>query len=115
MAMRKFHRIRGRRRLFVKSLTSNLVAKERIETTVARAKEIRPLVERLLTIAKRGNLASLRLLKSRLPEGTAEKLFYEIAPRYKNRNGGYLRITKEAHARKRDGASLAVLEFMKPH
>ena len=111
--MRKFHRVRGRRRIFIKSLVSSLVAKEKIETTVARAKEVRPVVERLTTLAKKGDIASLRLLKARVPAAAAEKLFYEIAPRYKNRNGGYLRIIKEAKTRKRDGTSLAIVEFVK--
>jgi large subunit ribosomal protein L17 len=110
--MRKFHRIRGRRRIFIRTLASNLVVRGKIETTIPRAKEIRPLVERFVTIAKRQNLHSLRLLKSRLPAASAEKLYYDIAPRYQNRNGGYLRITKEANTRKRDGTSLAIIAFV---
>lgn len=111
--MRKFNRIRGRRKLFVKSIAANLVMRERIETTTARAKEIRPMVERLLTIAKKQNLASLRLLLAKLPKDSAEKMYYDIAPRYKDRKGGYLRITKHAATRKRDGAPIAVIEFVK--
>jgi len=111
--MRKFHRIRSRRKLFLKSIASSLVLREKIETTVARAKEIRPFVERLLTIAKKSNTASLRLLLARLPKGSAEKLFYEIAPRYKDRKGGYLRIIKKAETRKRDGTPIALIEFVK--
>lgn len=111
--MRKFNRIRGRRKLFMKSIASNLVMKERIETTTARAKEVRPFVERLLTVAKRQNLASLRSLLAKLPKDSAEKMYYDIAPRYKERRGGYLRITKRAETRKRDGAPIAVIEFVK--
>lgn len=86
--------------------------KEKIETTVMRAKEIRPLVERLVSIAKKQQLANLRLLLSRLPKESAQKLFYEIAPRYQNRAGGYLRIIKQAKSRKRDNSPLAVVEFV---
>ena len=111
--MRKFHLKRGRRRLFFKKIANNLVLKERIETTVPRAKEIRPLVERLVTIAKRQNLTGLRQLLAYLPKQSAQKLFYDIAPRYKERRGGYLRIVKQARVRKRDGAPLAVIEFLK--
>lgn len=104
---------RGRRKLFFKKIASNLVLKERIDTTVARAKEIRPIVEHLVTIAKKQNLASLRILLSKLPEDSAKKLYYDIAPKYKERRGGYLRIIKKAKTRKRDGAPLAHIEFIK--
>lgn len=83
-----------------------------METTVARAKEIRPFLERLLTVGKRQQVRDLRLLRRELPARSAEKLFYEIAPRYAERRGGYLRIIKEAKHRKRDGAPLAVIEFV---
>lgn len=111
--MRKFHRITNRRRLFLKSIMHNLVMRERMETTVARAKEVRPSVERLVTLAKRQNVASLRRLLAKLPKDSAEKLYYEIAPKYKERNGGYLRIVKEAKVRKRDATPLAIIEFVK--
>lgn len=110
--MRKFHRKTGQRRAFLKGLASNLILKEKIETTQARAKEIRPLVERLVTIAKKQQLAALRALLERLHKKTAQKLFYEIAPRYKDRAGGYLRIVKEAKFRKRDGTPMAKIEFV---
>lgn len=110
--MRKFHRQRGERRLFFKGLAQNLIMKEKTETTVARAKEIRPQVERLISIAKKNNLSALRLLFSKLPKKAAEKLYYDIAPRYKERRGGYLRITKMAKTRKRDGAQMAFIEFV---
>ncbi len=111
--MRKFNRKTGPRRSFLKGLASNLILREKIETTVPRAKEIRPLVEKLLTIAKKQQLAGLRILLSRLPKDAAQKLFYEIAPRYKERAGGYLRITKESKSRKRDSAPLSIIEFVK--
>lgn len=111
--MRKFHRKTGPRRLFLQGLAQNLIMRERIETTVPRAKEIRPLVERLVTIAKKQHLAAFRMLLSKLPKEAAQKLYYEIAPRYKQRAGGYLRIIKEAKARKRDAAPLSIIEFVK--
>ncbi|HEY4475798.1 MAG TPA: 50S ribosomal protein L17 [Candidatus Paceibacterota bacterium] len=111
--MRKFHFKRGRRSLFLEKIASNLILRERIETTIARAKEIRPIVERLVTIAKKQNLAGLRRLISKLPKSSAQKLFYEIAPKYKDRKGGYLKIVKTAKTRKRDGAPLATVEFIK--
>ena len=110
---RKFGKKTGPRRSFLKGLANNLIMKERIETTVARAKEIRPQVERYVSIAKKQQLAGFRTLLSKLPKQAAQKVFYEIGPRYKSRNGGYLRIIKEAKARKRDAAPLAIIEFIK--
>lgn len=110
---RKFHRLKGRRVAFLKGLANNLIMKEKIETTVARAKEIRPIVEEFVTVAKKQQLANFRALIAKLPKSAAQKLFYDIAPRYKERAGGYLRIIKEAKARKRDGAPLAIIEFVK--
>lgn len=109
---RKFGRMTGERHAFRKLLAHNLILKERIETTEARAKEIRPVVEKLVTLAKKQNLASLRLLLSRLPRGSAEKLYFEIAKRYADRNGGYLRIVKQIKRRKRDATRVAVIEFV---
>lgn len=110
---RKFGRIRGRRKSFVAGLIHNLVMKESIKTTEARAKEIRPKVEKLLTLAKGQDLSSFRLLKARLPTKSADKLYNEIAARYGDRKGGYVRIIKTAVRRKRDAAPLAVIEFVK--
>ncbi|PIR89215.1 MAG: 50S ribosomal protein L17 [Candidatus Harrisonbacteria bacterium CG10_big_fil_rev_8_21_14_0_10_40_38] len=111
--MRKFNLKRGPRKLFIQKLANNLIVSERIMTTQARAKEIRPVVERFVTIAKKQSLASHRQLLSSLPEKSAHKLFYDIALRYKGRAGGYLRIIKQASVRKRDGAPKAVIEFVK--
>ncbi len=111
--MRKFHRTKGPRKIFIRSLVEGLVKAEHIETTLTRAKEIRPIVERLVTIAKHQNLASRRLLLSRLTKPTAEKLYHDIAPRYRERRGGYLRITKTSTIRKRDGVAVARIEFVK--
>jgi large subunit ribosomal protein L17 len=116
VSTRKFHRKRGQRIAFKKGLAANLIQKERIQTTVARAKEVRPIVERYITIAKKvdkkDKLSQLRLLFAKLPKSAAEKVFYDIAPRYKDRRGGYLRIVKTAKFRKRDGAPTAIIEFV---
>jgi large subunit ribosomal protein L17 len=110
--MRKFGKKRGRRILFVKNLAHNLIKTGKMETTVSRAKEIRPIVERLISVAKKQQLSALRRLLAYLPKQTAQKLYYEIAPKYKDRHGGYLRIIKEAKVRKRDGTQLAIIEFV---
>jgi len=110
---RKFHRLKGRRRSFLRNLVNDLVRVGHIETTEARAREIRPFVERLVTAAKAGSLASRRLILRRVHvKEIAEKLCGEIGQRYKERSGGYLRIVKSAKARKRDGSRLARIEFI---
>ena len=110
---RKFHRIKGQRRAFLRNLTNDLVRRGKIETTEARAKEIRPIAEKLITIAKSGSLTSRRLILKRVGvEHVAEKLCGEIGPRYKDRNGGYLRVVKLGTARKRDGSRLARIELV---
>lgn len=91
---------------------NNLITKEKIETTEAKTKEIRPRIEKLITLGKKQNLASLRILLARLPKKSGQKLYYEIAPRYKKRRGGYVRIIKSAKARKSDGAKMARIEFV---
>jgi large subunit ribosomal protein L17 len=110
---RKFHRLKGQRVAFIRGLASNLIRAGRIETTVTRAKEIRPIVEKMVTIARKGDLASRRLLISKLANSeTARRLVEDIAPRYVERPGGYLRIQQLMGARKRDGATRAIIEFV---
>ncbi|MBI4094542.1 MAG: 50S ribosomal protein L17 [Candidatus Liptonbacteria bacterium] len=110
---KKFHRIRGERAAFLRNLSLNLIRRGRMETTEARAKAVRPLVERAVTIARQGTLAARRLLIRRLHNRQAvERLLREVGPRYANRPGGYLRIVKSAKARKRDGSRLAIIEFV---
>ncbi len=109
---RKFHRKKGQRKALFKGLINNLILKEKIETTEAKAREVRPKMERLITLGKKQNLASLRLLISRLNKKAAQKIYYQIAPRYKDRRGGYIRIIKGAKRRKKDGAKMAVIEFI---
>lgn len=109
---KKFGRKRGQRRAFIKSLAKNVILNGRIETTETRAKAIRPVVEKLVTLAKKQTIASLRLLITRVSKEAANKLYYEIAPAHKNRAGGYMRITKLSKIRKGDSSPLAVLEFV---
>ncbi len=109
---KKFHRKKGQRTALFKSLINNLILEGKIETTEAKTKEIRSRMEKLITIGKKQNLAALRTLLSRLPKKSAEKLYYQISPRYQNRKGGYLRIIKGAKRRKKDGAKMAVIEFV---
>lgn len=109
---RKFHRQKGRRKSFLKGLIGNLIIREKIETTEARAKEIKSLTEKLITVAKKRNLAALRILLSRLNKIAAQKLYYQIAPRYSERKGGYLRIIKKTKTRKNDGSKMTIIEFV---
>lgn len=110
---RKFHRKTGPRRSFLRNLSNDLIRSGKIETTEIRAKAIRPYVERCVTLAKKQDLASKRLLLSRLHNrDVVKKLSDDIAKRYEGRKGGYLRIIKSAKSRKRDGAPVAVIEFI---
>jgi len=108
----KFHRKSGPRRLFLKELANNLILKERMTTTETRAKALRPVVERLITVAKKQQIAGLRYLLARLNKKSALKLYNEIAPKYNERPGGYLRIIKLGQTRKRDAAKTAIIEFV---
>ncbi len=109
---RKFNRKKGQRRSFLRQMMANLILNKRIETTEARAKEIRQKLEKEITLAKKQNLASLRLLISRLGEKPAFELQKNVAPKFENRNGGYLRIIKSPVLTKRDGSKKAVIEFV---
>lgn len=109
---RKFHRKKGQRQALFKNLISNFVLKEKMETTEAKAKEIRPKIEKLVTMAQRQNLAVLKILLSRLNKKAAYKLYHQIAKNYQNRKGGYTRIVKVVKKRKKDGAKMAVIEFV---
>ena len=108
---RKFGRVRKVRKAFIKSLASALILRGKIKTTQARAKEIRPIVEKMVTKAKNNSLETRRLILSRLPKDAAKKLFEEVAPKYVGRPGGYTRITKLV-PRKSDGAKMAIIEFV---
>jgi large subunit ribosomal protein L17 len=110
---RTFGRLRGGRISFVRNLCNDLIRTGKIETTEARAREIRPKVERLVSFAKKQTLASRRLVASRVGnDRIVKKLFEDYGPKYAERKGGYLRITKLAQARKRDATRMARIEFV---
>lgn len=101
-----------RRRALFRGLMAALIRHEHIRTTEARAKELRPRFERLVTLGKRGDLHARRLALSYLPDTLMiEKLFAEIAPRYGDRPGGYTRILKIGQ-RKGDAAELVQIELV---
>ncbi len=109
---RKFGRPADFRKAFLWNLENSLILKERIKTTEARAKEIRPRVEKVISRAKNETLANRRLLLKNLNLKSVNKLFKELAPRFKERKGGCLRILRIG-ARKNDGAKMALIEFVK--
>jgi large subunit ribosomal protein L17 len=112
VAGRKLGRKTGHRLALFRNQLASLVASERIVTTLAKAKELRPLAERVVTHGKRGSIHARRMVGRWLPNrDLVKKLFDEIAPRFAERPGGYLRIVKLG-ARQGDGAELAVLEFV---
>ena len=112
-SFRKFGREKNERKAFVRSLLINLIRHGRIETTLARAKEVRPLVEKLVTLSKEDTVARRQLVAARLinQEDETKKLFAEYAPKYKAVAGGYTRIIKLSN-RISDGAEKAIIEFV---
>ncbi len=111
--VRKFGRNKNQRHALMKGLMLSLIAHERMETTEAKAKEVRPMIEKMITKANVGTLASRRMVISRLYNLNAEasKLIDVIAPKYKGRTGGYTRITKLPR-RQGDASKMAVIEFI---
>ena len=97
----------------VSSLALNLIIRGKIKTTEPKAKELRPFIEKLVTKAKKGDMASRRFVVSRLMGRRSEtkKLFEVIAPKYAERKGGYTRIFKLGQ-RKSDGVKMAIIEFV---
>lgn len=113
-ANRKFGRVRSQRTALMRSLALALIDHEKIQTTEAKAKELRPFIEKLITKGREQTLASKRLVISRLggvSTGLAKKLIDDISLRYSERAGGYTRITKVA-PRAGDASSMAVIEFV---
>jgi ribosomal protein L17 len=109
---RKLQRSSGHRTALLRNLAASLIKHEQITTGVAKAKELRPYVEKLITLAKRGGLSNRRLAASRLmDDAQLAKLFDVLAERYKNRNGGYTRVIK-AGFRASDAAPIAVIELV---
>lgn len=112
MAGRKLNRTSQHRRAMLANMAAALIKHEQITTTLPKAKELRPYVEKLVTLGKKGDLASRRLASARLRDQTQlAKLFETLAPRYASRKGGYIRILK-AGFRHGDNAPVAIIEFV---
>jgi large subunit ribosomal protein L17 len=111
-AGRQFGRNSGHRKALLRTLVRSLLKNEKIETTVAKAKEIRPLAEQMITLAKRGDLHARRQAQSFIQdEAVVKGLFADIAPRFASRNGGYTRIVP-TRQRMGDAAPMAVIELI---
>lgn len=109
---RKLGRETSHRNLMLRNLVTDLLRNGRIETTVTRAKETRRMAEKMITLAKRGDLHARRqVLSYVLEEEVVKTLFEEIAPKYAERNGGYTRIIKKG-PRRGDGAEVVILELV---
>lgn len=112
MAGRKLNRKSQHRKAMLANLAAALIKHEQITTTLPKAKELRPVVEQLITLGKKGGLHNLRQLIAFLPEKTdADKVARVLADRYKERAGGYTRVLK-AGFRYGDNAPLAIIEFV---
>ncbi len=108
---RKFNREVGQRVALMKSLAVALVEQEKITTTEAKAKSLRPFVEKMVTMGKVSTVANRRLLVSRVGARAARKITMTLGPKYKDRKGGYTRIVKMPR-RVNDGSKMAVIEFV---
>ncbi|MFT7557529.1 MAG: large subunit ribosomal protein L17 [Planctomycetota bacterium] len=110
---RKFGRVRKVRTGFMRSLAVAFIRDEKIQTTIARAKELRPYIEKLITRGRNGDLLAIRLITSRLGGNpvAVKKLVNDISPRYVGWPGGYTRISKLGN-REGDGAPMAVIELV---
>ncbi|MDB5688843.1 MAG: ribosomal protein [Sphingomonas bacterium] len=109
---RKLQRTSSHRAAMFRNMAAALIKHEQITTTLAKAKELRPYVEKLVTLGKKGGLANRRLAHARLlDDAQLVKLFDTLAPRYAARAGGYIRIIK-AGIRASDAASIAIIEFV---
>ena len=110
---RKFGRKKTQKRALLNSLALNLIVRGKIKTTEPKAKELRPFIEKLITRAKKGDLATRKLIISKLSNRSSEvkKLFEILAPKYADKKGGYTRVLKLG-ARKSDGAKMAIIEFV---
>ena len=112
VAHRKLNRTSAHRRALRRSLVCSLIEHESIITTVPKAKEVRSFAEKLITRAKKGDLASRRYLAKYFEKSLVKKIVDEIGPRYKGRPGGYTRIIK-LEPRKANGARKVIIEFVK--
>ena len=111
-AHRKLGRTTSHRTAMFANMAASLIKHEQIITTLPKAKEMRPFVEKLVTLAKRGDLHARRIAISRVRDvEQVGKLFATLGPRYQGRNGGYIRVLKAGH-RYGDNAPMAVIEFV---
>ena len=109
---RKLNRTASHRKAMFANMSAALIKHEQIVTTLPKAKELRPIVEKLITLGKRGDLHARRQAIAQVrDEDQVRKLFAVIGPRYKDRNGGYTRILKAGY-RYGDNAAVAVIEFV---
>ncbi len=109
---RKLGRTSEHRQAMFRNMAASLIKHEQIVTTLPKAKELRPYVEKLVTLAKKGGLSNRRLAHARLQDDAQlKKLFDVLAPRYASRQGGYVRVLK-AGFRASDQAAMAVIEFV---
>lgn len=112
ISQRKLSRKSGHRKALFRNMAAALIKHEQISTTLPKAKELRPYIEKLITLAKRGGLSNRRLAQSRLLDETQlKKLFDVLAERYSDREGGYTRIIKAGY-RGSDSAQLAIIELV---
>lgn len=109
---RKFGRKKGQRRALQRSLLHNLIVHKKIKTTEAKAKEVRHLIEKIITTARKDSVSSRRLMFKKIQnDKDLKEMFSKIAPKYKERKGGYTRIIKLPQ-RKKDTAKMAIIEFV---
>ena len=109
---RKLGKTTAQRKAMLRQLVTDLLENGKIVTTFYRAKEVQPVVEKMITLGKKGNLAAYRRALSFITkEDVAQKLFKEIAPKYADRNGGYTRVTRTG-ARRGDAAEMAIIELV---
>jgi large subunit ribosomal protein L17 len=109
---RKLQRTSSHRTALFRNMAAALIKHEQITTTTAKAKELRPYVEKLVTLAKKGGLSNRRIAQSKImDDAQLRKLFDVIGPRYAERNGGYTRVIK-AGIRMSDSAQIAIIEFV---
>ena len=109
---RKLGKTSTQRKALLRQQVTDLLENGKIETTFYRAKEVQPVVEKMITLGKKGGLANYRrALAFITKEDVANKLFKEIAPKYAERNGGYTRVTRTG-ARRGDAAEMAVIELV---
>lgn len=108
---KQLSRERKPRQALIKTLAVSLIGRGRIETTTVKAKVLRPWVEKLVTKAKAGNVSAFRFIQAKIGATSAKILIEKIAPKYKDRRGGYLRLLKLGR-RLSDGADQTIIEFV---